>query len=599
MKRFTLGEGSEHDGRRVPGMMRRCSAAARFGAACIALFLVAPAAAATSSQPTMSAALAAIAAYAPAAMRAQGTPGLSVAITERNRTLRVITLGYANVDARTPVTARTRFAIGSITKSMTALALLQLNDAGKLDLNAPVQRYLPWFSIDAGGAPILVHQLLSHTAGIPDDYAAEIGYRYDIVALREAKTLFVPGTSWSYSNDGYATAGAILSQLDGRPWSDALQARVLEPIGMSNTSAVFTPYALADAAVGYQFRDNDRPAPLHPALVPSPSMDFVDPAGSVLSTPEDMARYMRFYLDGGQTQSGTPLIEPATFGAMTRPDTLTNGKPAGSPDAVLAEAPTFYRQYGYGLSVFDDDGDHLIGHTGGISGYTACMQMNLTRGFGVIAFANLVEAPLHPCAIVLYAMRVLRAQSLGEPLPKPPPPPDPAHVDHASDYVGTYTSANAESLRVMAERDRLYLLAGGKTIALYPRGPDLFWADDPRYAIFLLAFGRDRTKSVVEMNYGSQWFSNERYRGPMTFSHPSDWDTLVGRYENTFFEQPAITRVVLVKDRLTFDGVEALKPLGNGEFSIGSSVVRFEDYDGNQPQRMSIDALDFYRVELP
>lgn len=580
-------------------MMRRYSVAARFGAAWLAFFLAAPGPpAAASSAPTMSAALAAIAAYAPAALRNQGTPGLSVAITDRKRTLRIITLGYANVDARTPVTPRTRFAIGSITKSMTALALLQLDDAGKVDLNAPVQRYLPWFSIDARGAPVLVHQLLSHTAGLPDDYAAEIGYRYNVVALREAKTLFVPGASWSYSNDGYATVGALLSQLDGRPWSDALQARVLDPIGMASTSPVFTPYAMANAAVGYQFRDNDRPAPLRPALAAAPSMDFVDPAGSVLSTPEDMARYMRFYLNAGRTQSGAQLIAPTTFAAMTRPDTLTNGKPAGSPAAVLAEAPDFYRQYGYGLAIFDDEGDHLIGHTGGVSGYTACMQMNLTRGFGVIAFANLVEAPLHPCAIVLYAMRVLRAQSLGQPLPKPPPPPDPAHVDHASDYVGTYTAANAESLRVVAERDRLYLLAGGKSIALYPRGADLFWADDPRYAMFLLAFGRDSSKTVVEMNYGSQWYPNERYRGPMTFSHPSDWDALAGRYENTFFGSPAITRVVLVKDRLTLDGVDPLKPLGNGEFALGTSIVRFEDYDGNQPQRMSIDATDLYRVEL-
>jgi D-alanyl-D-alanine carboxypeptidase len=581
-------------------MMRKCSLAARLGAAALAFFLVAPSApVAASSRPTMSAALAAIAAYAPAAMRSQGTPGLSVAITNRTRTLRIITLGYANVDARTPVTPRTRFAIGSISKSMTALALLQLNDAGKLDLNAPVQRYLPWFAIDARGTPILIHQLLSHTAGLPDDYAAEVGYRYNIVALREAKTLFVPGTSWSYSNDGYATAGAILSQLDGRPWGDALQARVFDPIGMPNSSPVFTPYALAFAAVGYQFRDNDRPASLHPALTPSPAMDFVDPAGSVLSTPEDMARYMRFYLNGGQTQNGTQLIAPATFAAMTRADSLTNGKPAGATDVELAEAPEFYRQYGFGLSIFDDDGDHLIGHTGGVSGYTACMQMSLTRGFGVIAFANLVEAPLHPCAIVLYAMRVLRAQSLGQPLPKPPPAPDPAHVDHAGDYVGTYTAANAESLRVVAERDHLYLLGGGKPIALYPRGTDTFWADDPRYAIFLLAFGRDHSGSVVEMNYGSQWYPNERYRGPVTFSHPPDWDALVGRYQNTFFGQPAVTRVLLVKDRLTLDGVATLKPLGNDEFALGSSVVRFEDYDGNQPQRMSVDATDLYRVELP
>ena len=181
----------------------------------------------------------------------------------------------------------------------------------------------------------------------------------------------------------------------------SLAARVLQPIGMADSSAVFTPEVMAGAAVGYQFRDSDRAPSLNPPLVASPPMDFVEPAGSVLSTPEDMARYMRFYLNGGVTADGRRLISASTFAAMTHPDRLTNGKPAGSATPELPEAPSFYRQYGYGLSIFDENGEHLVGHTGGISGYTACMQMNLTRGFGAIAFANLVEAPLHPCAIVL------------------------------------------------------------------------------------------------------------------------------------------------------------------------------------------------------
>ena len=80
---------------------------------------------------------------------------------------------------------------------------------------------------------------------------------------------------------------------------------------------------------------------------------------------------------------------------MTTPDHYKNGQAAGAATAQLSEWPAFYRQYGYGLGIFNTDGDHLVGHTGGISGYTACMQMNLTRGFGVIAMSNLVEAPLH------------------------------------------------------------------------------------------------------------------------------------------------------------------------------------------------------------
>jgi D-alanyl-D-alanine carboxypeptidase len=572
----------------------------RAACALFMLALVAPPPGLASGSPAYDAALDAIAAYAPRAMREQGTPGLSVAITDSTRTLRVVTLGFADSRAQTPVTAQTRFAVGSITKSMTALALLQLADAGRLDLEAPVTRYLPWFSIHSNGVPVLVHELLSHTGGLPDDYAFSPGYVDNIYALRTARTLYAPGTAWSYSNDGYETAGAILAQLDGRPWFDSVQSRVFDAIGMTDSSPVFTPEAMSTAALGYQYRDNDRPPSLHPALVASPAFDFVDPAGSVLSTPEDMARYMRFYLDGGRTSNGKQLLRPSTFDAMTSTGRLTNGKPAGSAGVELSEAPAFYKQYGYGLSVFDERGDRIVGHTGGISGYTACMQMNLTRGLGVIAFANLVEAPLHPCAIVLYAMRALRAAAVGEPIPAAPPPPsDPAVVRHARDYAGSYSAPNGSAVHVTADGNRLMLADGGKNIALYPRGDDTFWADDPKYATFLLVFGRNRERKVAELNYGGQWWANERYGGPKTFAHPAAWDGLAGRYENTFFGEPEITRVVIVKDRLTLDGVDTLKPLGGGAFALGTSVIRFRDYAGSHAQRLTFDTADLYRVELP
>lgn len=420
-----------------------------------------------------------------------------------------------------------------------------------------------------------------------------------MAALRAAKVLFKPGTAWAYSNDGYATAGAMLARLDGRAWSASLQTRVFDPIGMGDSAPFFTPETLASAAVGHQWRDNDRPGSLHPALVASPPIDYVDPAGSVLSTPGDMARYMRFYLNGGATETGRRLVSAAAFAAMTHPDKLFGGKPAGSSGVELAEAPAFYRQYGYGLSIFDDGGDRLIGHTGGISGYTACMQMNLTRGFGVVAMANLVEAPLHPCAIVLYAMRVLRAQSLGNPVPAPPPAPDPAHVSGAGAYAGTYAAPSGKRLTVTARGDRLSMAGSGDESTLYPRGDDAFWSDDPRFSRYLIVFGRDAAKRVVELTYGSQWYPNQRYAGPRAFSHPSAWNALEGRYENVFLGQPEVTRVVILKDRLTLDGVATLRPLKNGAFALGDAVVRFDTYAGSRPTRMWIDDSPLYRTELP
>lgn len=575
--------------------VRRLSA---LTATLLAIVLVAPSPGARSA-PSIADALAAIRAYAPRAMEEQGAPGLSVAITDRTRTLAILTLGYANVDARTPVTPQTRFAIGSITKSMTSIALLEMHDAHRLDLDAPVKRYLPWFSINSDGKPVLVHELLSHTGGIPDDYSVSPGYEYGIYVLRQAHTLFTPGTAWSYSNDGFATLGAILAVLDDRSWADSLQHRVLGPIGMDSTSPVFTPDTLADAALGYEFRDADRPAPLHPALIPSRPFDFVNPAGSVLSTPEDMARYVRFYLNGGVTASGTRLISQQTFAAMTSPDHYLNGKPAGSSTTVLAEAPQLYRRYGFGLAIVNAGGDHIVGHTGGISGYTACMEANLTRGFGVIAMSNLVEAPLHPCAIVLYAMRVLRAQRLGEVLPAPPPPPNPAYVANGTDYAGSYDAPNGQRLTVDGTHGGVAVMDGGTSYTLYPRGGDLFWCSDPRYALFLLHFDRDAKHRVIDVTYGPTWFAGSHYSGPHSWNYPARWKAYVGRYEDSFWGSPSVTRVLVVKGMLTLDGLQPLAPQKDGTFALGPDIVKFDAIAGGKAQRMWLDAIPTYRVELP
>lgn len=145
-----------------------------------------------------------------------------------------------------------------------------------------------------------------------------------------------------------------------------------------------------------------------PHLVTSDRFDLVDPAGSVISTPEDMAKYMRIILNGGRNDAGKRVLSQKSFSLWTTPDTM-NGKIAGPASPELAEAPKLYAHYAFGLGVHTENGDTIVAHTGGIAGYSSCMENDVTRGFGVIAMSNLVEAPLHPCAIVLYAIKVLQA----------------------------------------------------------------------------------------------------------------------------------------------------------------------------------------------
>lgn len=144
------------------------------------------------------------------------TAGVVVSVTDRERTLHVAACGYANVTARKPVMPDTLFEIGSIGKSFTSLALLQLHAAGQLDLHAPITRYLPWFQIRSQSAPISVHHLMSHTAGLPQGSDITSDSRYGVYLLRELETGFAPGEKFWYSNVGYQALGWMLEERLGQ-----------------------------------------------------------------------------------------------------------------------------------------------------------------------------------------------------------------------------------------------------------------------------------------------------------------------------------------------------------------------------------------------
>ena len=286
---------------------------------------------------------------------------------------------------------------------------------------------------------------------------------------------------------------------------------------------------------------------------------------------------------------------------MTSADHFNNGE-AGRGQACRAGrvARVLPRIRLWARRSFDTNGDHLVGHTGGVSGYTACFQANLTRGFGVIALSNLVEAPLHPCAIVKYAMEVLRAQSLGQALPPPPagPPIAPPKVA-ANDYVGTYRSSDGTGVVVANDNGTLALHDGAKSYQLVAQDQDMFWTDDPRFTIFYVAFERNKAKAVDGFTNGGAYYVNAQHTGATTFSHPAAWDRLVGRYETSIFGSPVVMRIVIVKGKLTTDGLNPLKANANGTFALGDSTVRFDTLFEGKMQRMWLDGADLYRIELP
>jgi CubicO group peptidase (beta-lactamase class C family) len=298
-----------------------------------------PAAVAQDASPTStsspSAALAAIVDAIPKAMHEQYAPGMVLALTDRRGTIAVIPFGMADREHGVPVTAQTRFGIGSITKSMTAIALLQARDRGRFDPHAPVTRYLPWFRVHTRWRPLTGHDLLTHTSGLPDA-GLGFGEPLDSALLRDQSTGYAPGTHWTYSNVGYETLGAIAEAIDHRPWSAIVHDDVLAPVGMSATATDWTFDTLAQSATGYlPFADDRLNDPRAWTLVPAPAAVFVDPAGSVLSTGGDMARYARMLLNGGVRTSSRrrrtrcSRSRQQRRGATSR--VSTNRTPTGSP----------------------------------------------------------------------------------------------------------------------------------------------------------------------------------------------------------------------------------------------------------------------------
>ena len=140
-------------------------------------------------------------------------PGMALAVTDREKLLRIASFGYADLAAGKPIQPGTMFEIGSIGKSFTNVALMQLRDEGQLDLQAPVSRYLPWFEAQPEYEPITTHHLMTHTAGLVSGTDIAPHGLYESWALRDSRTGAPPGEYFRYSNVGYKTLGFLLEPI--------------------------------------------------------------------------------------------------------------------------------------------------------------------------------------------------------------------------------------------------------------------------------------------------------------------------------------------------------------------------------------------------
>ena len=465
--------------------------------------------------------------YAAQMMQEAGTPGLALAVVDRAGVMTVRTYGYADLERKIPVTPSTRFEIGSISKSFTVISLMQLAEEGKFDPRAPVTRYLPWFTPRTRWRPLTSHDLLTHTSGLPGDRddvpsSPAQGYMARLRTLGSA-----PGTHWAYSNIGYQVLGQVLGKLDQKPYYQSITDRILKPLGMTHTEAQFTHATRLNLAVGYDMLYDDRPPRPADPLVTAPWIEYGSGDGSIVSTAGDMGLYLTMYLNSGRGPNGVVLPEPRLKTMLT--PFASTGRGEG--------------HYGYGMVIDELDGRPLFSHTGGMLGYTSVLMGEPSLGIGAVAFVN---GPGSPTSVARFALRAIGASMRGDSLPRLSAPSNLYQVDKAELYAGTFTSTSGAKLSFEASGDTLFLVDSTRS-ALLSWSDHSFLAPRDRFPLYPLQFAGDST-GMAEVWYGDEWYTNERYQGPKTFTYPAAWKAYTGHYRIMQPWEPNF-RVVLRKGK--------------------------------------------------
>ena len=325
--------------------------------------------------------LAAIDRYVRSEMDAQRIPGLALGIVQGDRIVHVQGFGQADRSGR-QVTPETPFLIGSVTKSFTALAIMQLSEAGRVQLDAPVQRYLPWWRVADPDAStrVTVRHLLYQVSGLSkatgNAYATS-GDTHDsaledrVRALHDAELTEPVGTTWQYSNANYWTLGMIVQAVSGQSYETYIQQHIFDPLQMGNSYTSGTEAEQNGLPTGHRYWYG------FPVASELPFDRGGLGSGGLSSSAQDMTRYLGLYLNQGR-HGATTLVSPAGAAELQRA-----GVPTGQ-DGV---------SYAMGWDVGQIHGTTAISHDG--SGFDSHANVVLIpdRGWGVVVMENGENSP--------------------------------------------------------------------------------------------------------------------------------------------------------------------------------------------------------------
>lgn len=401
-------------------------------------------------------------------------PGVAVIVTRGGRTVYAAGRGMADVAAHRSLAPSSVFRLGSITKQFTAAVILQLVGEGRISLDDPLSRFFPDYPQPGAGAT--VRQLLNHTSGI-QSYTNMPGWMEPnmnrpqstadmIAAFRDEPSPTRPGEAWAYNNSGYVLLGAIIEQVTGKAWHEAIVERISRPLGLATIAYGEDAAARAATVHGYAMGESgpEDAMPIH--------MSVPHAAGGMVGSVEDLAKWARALHHG-------LVVTPALYQQMIRRTRMPDGH----------DEP-----YGMGLTNSNVRGRAGIGHAGGINGFVTDSLYLPSEDMFVAVLANAEGAAVGPPTL----LRRLAALALGDAYPDfTPVAADMAAIEPV---FGVYRIDDQQTRRFYARGGKLYTRRdGGGELEVFAIGGDRFFYGPGSLTWFRIARAADGNP-VMEMH---------------------------------------------------------------------------------------------------
>lgn len=381
------------------------------------------------------------------------TPGVQVAVAHNGRIIYAKAYGVADVETQRALTNASLLRIGSVTKMVTGAVAAELAEQGKLDLRAPISRYVPSLDGKKVGT-VTTHQLLTHTAGWLDNATAygRMGEGALGEVMREVSdTLFItePGRVISYSNPGFSMAGYVIERAGSERYGTQVDRMILRPTGMPH--ATFRPLE----AMVRDFSQGHTGMPGSPAAMVRPFTENTAQwaAGFLMASASDMARFAAMLMDGGVID-GQRVISEGAVRRMTTPDPRIPG------DSTA--------RYGYGLMIATQSGVRVWQHGGAINGFDAMVTMFPDEKLAIVVLDNRLGPSVTGTTSVVYRGVTGRA------LPTPPSTPSTERMPTAAErraLVGRY-KFGPMNIEIAEQADTLVFRQAGASFGIRMLGED-------------------------------------------------------------------------------------------------------------------------------